>query len=733
MLLAVPLLFLLPLKETLELWEEFWHLKPLHPNKDRFAHGHLIAMLRQAVPPYISEEELANLRKYLETKIRTNPFPISNPADEIPLEYLMAGLAGMEDLVRPVVEAIPDDFYADASPETGLGGLASPNILIFVFSDPEEVFNHFTRTKLALFSKAQCLAWLNIFGTKRISPVIAFAREYGLAHTKEKYYWKFADEYLGGLLRIKSTEAARELFLLSLEPVYRQSCLKWLNNNPAFTIEALLGLVSENHKSASQARAFITDMIKTYDETKVPAALLQACDALHNEAVAQRAALSTNDRPEWLTELFRFHKPKQRNLPNWLAGAVLPPIIIEGYCLAEDEITKLLHFLKGSWEKDLPLALRELREAVPRHTFDKFVWDLLQRWLVEGAPPNEKWCMLAVGILGSDNQVAALLPLMKEWRAGSNASRAKYGLDCIKASGTDASLMLIHKISNTSSLKSLRSHAQMLMKTIAYERKLTPLQLEDRIVPTCGIEDGQDMIFDFGPRSFRLVLGNDLKPFIRDASGKSREDLPAANNDDDQAMAAMANTEWKTLKKTIKPVAKAQAKRLEMAMVSGRRWTAEEFQSLFVNHPILVRLCRSLVWAVYDNNAKVAFTFRITDENDFSDVDDKVFILPGNEQIGIVHPLQLDSKTIFQWGQLQSEYDLAPPFAQLARCVSPPPADDIKQNKISLFKDLRTRSDIYPKHTRKTRLGKSAGRRWWGLLRTLQVLSWQGYNCRPQL
>ena len=61
--------------------------------------------------------------------------------------------------------------------------------------------------------------------------------------------------------------------------------------------------------------------------------------------------------------------------------------------------------------------------------------------------------------------------------------------------------------------------------------------------------------------------------------------------------------DWKLLKKQVKEVAKLQALRLEQAMVTGRRWAAEEFESLLVKHPLMSNLVRLLTWAATTRGA----------------------------------------------------------------------------------------------------------------------------------
>jgi hypothetical protein len=68
------------------------------------------------------------------------------------------------------------------------------------------------------------------------------------------------------------------------------------------------------------------------------------------------------------------------------------------------------------------------------------------------------------------------------------------------------------------------------MEAIARARGLTQEQLEDRIVPDCGLDPMGKRAFDFGTRQFQFVLSPDLKPMLKDDKGKLITSLPKPNS-----------------------------------------------------------------------------------------------------------------------------------------------------------------------------------------------------------
>ena len=103
-------------------------------------------------------------------------------------------------------------------------------------------------------------------------------------------------------------------------------------------------------------------------------------------------------------------------------------------------------------------------------------------------------------------------------------------------------------------------------------------------------------------------------------------------------------------------------------MVGGRRWSAEDFETLLVGHPLQRHLVRLLVLATYRDGA-VSATFRLTEEGDYADSDDEPFALADHALVGIVHPMHLDSAQQAAWGEILADYEIVPPFPQLGRPV----------------------------------------------------------------
>jgi hypothetical protein len=112
-----------------------------------------------------------------------------------------------------------------------------------------------------------------------------------------------------------------------------------------------------------------------------------------------------------------------------------------------------------------------------------------------------------------------------------------------------------------------------------------------------------------------------------------------------------------------------QAERLEQAMVTGRRWSLAEFESLLVRHPLMIHLVRLLLWGGYDEAGKLVATFRLTEERDYADVQESACRLEGIATVGLVHPMHLSDEQRSAWGAVFGDYEIMAPFPQLGRAV----------------------------------------------------------------
>jgi hypothetical protein len=371
--------------------------------------------------------------------------------------------------------------------------------------------------------------------------------------------------------------------------------------------------------------------------------------------------------------------------PDWIRLSDLLPLTVGERRLNDTQVTVVLASLRKSQLGAPTPLVKAMKEHIDPAVRDAFAWRLFELWLSEGAPSKEKWALLAVGHLGGDASALKLTPLLRAWPGESQHQRAVTGLECLRAMGSDTALMQLNGIAQKLKFQGLKKKAQEFMEAIAQDRGMSRAQLEDRIVPDLDLNEHGTRVFDFGPRRFTVVLDADLKPVIRDEAGKLKSDLPKPAAKDDAAKANAALADWKILKKQLRDIVKVQAFRLEQAMVTGRRWTVQEFEQLLVRHPLMINLVRRLVWGGQDDQGKLLHTFRVTEEQEHADKEDRPCKLEGVHSVGIVHPLHMSEDERSAWGQMFGDYEIIAPFPQLGRPVFALEPEESKGKEITRF------------------------------------------------
>jgi predicted DNA-binding WGR domain protein len=633
----------------------------------------LLALLDRI--PYLTAEERGALRARCEGKLDPAKWPTDwydPPAAEY---FVAAATGGFEKELLDLVESWPDDRYAE---QEWHDRYHMPQRIVFGLGSAPLVEQQMRRLKLRLGTPELIRIWLAHTGADALDLV----QDAILAQPNREG----AGLLLAELDRVHLPAAAPTLLELRRSSKAPRVASEWLEKNAPHAIRGLVATAAGRGALAEAALEFLRDRKRAGDATAIEDAL--AAVPADVAAKVRTLVLEKEEKvypvlataPGWLS-LAKGAKPTKA--PPWLDPGKLPPLVVSGKRLPDEQVEVVLAALRSSTLAEPAPALVGLREHGDRDANDAFAWRLFELWLAEGAPAKEKWALLAIGLLGGDRSALGLAPLVRAWPGESQHQRAVTGLECLRAIGSDAALMQLNGIAQKLKFKGLKAKAQELMEAIASDRKMTRAELEDRIVPDCDLDERGQRVFDLGPRQFTFVLGPDMKPLLRDAAGKLVGDLPKPGVKDDAEKSAQAVASWKLMKKQVKEVSKIQAERLEQAMVTGRRWKTADFEALVVRHPLLTHLVRLLVLAGFDAKGKLVATFRVTEDGTYADSKDETTKLAGVEQVGIVHPLDLDEATRASWGQVQGDYQILPPFPQLGRPVFTLSKEEAKESDLA--------------------------------------------------
>ncbi|WP_320064375.1 DUF4132 domain-containing protein [Micromonospora sp. RTGN7] len=372
-------------------------------------------------------------------------------------------------------------------------------------------------------------------------------------------------------------------------------------------------------------------------------------------------------------------------VPEWLVVAALPEVRLRdgGEVLSQDAARGLCALLAVSKINAPHPGIAEVRALCEPHDLAAFAWGVLEQWRAAQYPNASKLAMVALAALGDDTTVPALTSLFPLWATGSSL-RVRTGMDVLVAIGSDAALTALHRLSSRAKTEGFRRFAEERIDAVAEARGLSPAQLADRIVPHLGLDADGRTTLDYGPRRFTVGFDEQFQPWVIDQDGKRLARMPRPTAADDPASAAAAQRRFKELRKDVKDIAAARTRALEEAMAVGRRWTGEEFQRLFVHHPLMWQLACRLLWATFDGRGEVVTTFRAAEDRTLADIDDKTFVLDEAATVGLPHSWHFAADRA-AWTTIFADYAITQPFPQLTRELISLPGAEADADELSSF------------------------------------------------
>ncbi|MFC9993895.1 DUF4132 domain-containing protein [Nocardia sp. NPDC127526] len=383
--------------------------------------------------------------------------------------------------------------------------------------------------------------------------------------------------------------------------------------------------------------------------------------------------------PAELPELFRPRR-KPAAVPSWLILPVLPPLLTSDTARAlPASAVEVVCAILAKRNPDRA-AIEQLSAILDPMSMAGFAWGLFQAWVFAEYPAGGIWTLRAVGLFGDDEAARLLVPLILQWPRQSASARAVTGLDVLADIGTPTALRHLRDIGLRTRQRGFRKAVRAKLDAVAEQRHITTDELADRAIPDFGLGKDGRLTLDYGSRGFVIDLDEQLEVVVFDgrragdgswAAGPRRKTLPKPAAQDDRAIANAAYDQFTGLRAGAKKVAREQIRRLEQAMVEGRRWSARTHRELFVDHPMLRQLARRLVWGAFGVDGTLQQSFRIAEDLTFADVGDDVFTIADDVEVGIAHPLQL-GEVAAEWASIFADYAMLQPFSQLDRAFWAP-------------------------------------------------------------
>jgi HEAT repeat protein len=287
--------------------------------------------------------------------------------------------------------------------------------------------------------------------------------------------------------------------------------------------------------------------------------------------------------------------------------------------------------------------------------------------------------LLAIVAAAGDAQCVKSMERYIRTHHGHRLAQCKAMIETLAWIDDASAVQLLLSLGNRFRTKAIRKRAAELVDELAQRQGWTMDQLGDRTIPDAGFtreEDAEgnpigaraELILDYGPRKFVVILGDDLQPVITRDDGKTVKALPNAAKDDDPELVKAAKKGFSDAKKMVKEVVKSQAERLYEAACVQRTWPAAEWRRYLAQHPIAGALCRRVVWAARGaDQSEPLRLFRPLEDGTLTDVNDDEFTLGDEDVVSVAHSSLLDEATEQAWKQHLQDYEVPQLFQQFGR------------------------------------------------------------------
>lgn len=486
----------------------------------------------------------------------------------------------------------------------------------------------------------------------------------------------------------------------------REELLKVLHGRKGWEEDVLKLLLS---KKAAEREIAIRVLIK-WDEEKYRSVLAQALEKEKNGKV--RTLLETalhvsggggagGDAVTCEDMVKELHKGGKKRSLAWAYETPFSAVHKkDGTEAGEDYLQAVLLCYAGMSPCGVSPSGAMLAEALDEREFAVYVNELFDKWMEAGAESKKRWVLYAASIHGGDDIVKKLYHQIQEWPNAARGAIASEAVQALALNPRPQALLIVDGISRKFKFKQVKAAAGKALEFAAAQLGITTEELADRIVPDLGFNENMERMFDYGGRKFTVSITTALEIEVFDESGKKLKNLPSPGKRDDEVKAAAAYDEFKQMKKQMKTTVSSQKMRLEMALSTGRQWSAEAWKRLFVKNPIMHQFATGLIWGVYEDR-KLLSTFRYMEDGSFNTEDEDEFELPeengkspdgqqktaGNPgvRIGLVHPIELSEDSRKAWKEQLEDYEITQPVEQLDRPVYYRTEEEKEQKALERF------------------------------------------------
>lgn len=581
---------------------------------------------------------------------------------------------GLTDDIRPVVRDWLDRLCAESA---NLKTFQRHRVrrIILALGDANLVVDAFRRLNLFLNTAEEVTHWLSLTGVSALDVV-----EHSIVN-KPDYLRRIAGDMLDAFLRTAdSVETVPTIFRISRRPEFASKATEWLEAHPRETVIGLVEMVSNGDPLSLEARQFLqvlktsghAEFLEEVLKTAAPEVAREINKTRQPDPV-ETIPFDEETTPDWLRQGLVYGTWNGK-IPIKAVPADLPKISIGGNHFNESQVRDFLTMLHNVLSPEFKKAphgpfFERLVHIIGHGKWEEFLWAVLDGWKQMGLKESPQGPVFSLGFWGGDFTVQQLNAKLRNWYLGGTSLPHPAAMETLRAIGTKMALSYIREYSFLPySMAPSRDWAWATYCSLAKENNI-PLhemhELDIQTLPDCGLNPKGVRTFDFGPRKILVSITPDFRPAVSNEFGKRKKRFPKPVRKDDPQKVEIAFREWELFNEQLRLLRDVQLKEFEKAMKQRITWKAESFVRHLVGNPAMIQFCRGIVWGIFTGNGKYLKSFRVCEDNTFSDLIDRRLVLPEDGRIGIPQPSQMTYGEHHDWLQIFNDHFLTQPFPQL--------------------------------------------------------------------
>ncbi len=356
-----------------------------------------------------------------------------------------------------------------------------------------------------------------------------------------------------------------------------------------------------------------------------------------------------------------------KKMPAYIDVEKLPDLLwaSSGKALSSNALRGLLSVLRNEGPDFEEPVARQVRPYLDDASAHQWSVALKEQWKTAGSKSTGKWCAYQQAIFVGEERLNEFAPHLADWVSAGKRFWAQWYLDILARHGSVTGQSWIMYWSLNAVHKSLKNHAKDLLKQLResfdgtddeFRASMNLYVYEDAVerqFDTLGLEKGVILALDKG-ETCEAVIGPDFEIMIKRKGGKLQKSLPKSATPE-------AKDTFSTLQRRFKYLKGEMLSYLENAMISGRPWTKEQFEALFMRHPVASKFAESLLFVMGDGEL-----FHVN-EGDIMTVDWDEQVLADDVTIKLAHVYDLKDRDVSKWLAHMGDGGVVQPFAQLDR------------------------------------------------------------------